>query len=194
MVNFIDLSKNKLKLSLIFSIVSLVYFHTSLHFSFFLCDLGSVSSSLSKVWWYKLVELTFFFLFSFKHSQLQISLEAFSSVQFSCSVVSDSLQPYELQHARLPCRLTPRACSNSCPSNQWCHLTIPSSVIPFSSCLQSFPASGSFPMSQFFTSGDQSTGASASVSVLPMNISVIFFQYPTFNMLCLHFHISQIIV
>ena len=94
-----------------------------------------------------------------------------SSVQFSYSVVSTYLRPHELQHARLPCPSpTPRAYSNSCPLNQWCHPTISSSVIPFSSCLQSFPASGSFPMSQFFTSGGQSIGASASASVLPMNI------------------------
>ena len=94
-----------------------------------------------------------------------------SSVQFSCSVLSDFLQPHGLQHTRPPCpSLTPRACSNSCPSSWWCHPTISSSVIPFSSCLQSFPASGSFPMSQFFISSGQSIGASASASVLPMNI------------------------
>ena len=93
------------------------------------------------------------------------------SVQFSCSVVSDSLRPREpLQHARLSCpSLTPRACSNSCPSSRWCHPTISSSVVPFS-CLQSFPASGSFPVSQFFASGGQSIGASISASFLPMNI------------------------
>ena len=92
-------------------------------------------------------------------------------VQFSCSVVSDSLQPHGLQHVRPHCPSpTPGACSNSCPSSQWCHPTISSSVIPFSSCLQSFPASGSFQMSQFFTSGGQSIGVSASASVLPMNI------------------------
>ena len=91
--------------------------------------------------------------------------------QFSCSVMSDSLRPHGLQHARLPCPLpTTRACSNSCPSSQWCHPTISSSVVPFSSCLQSFPASGSFPMSQFSTSGGQSIGVLASASVLPMNI------------------------
>ena len=74
----------------------------------------------------------------------------FSSVQFSHSVVSDSLWPHGLQHSRPPCPLpTPRACSNSCPLSQWCHPTISSSVIPFSSCPQSFPASGSFPISQF---------------------------------------------
>ena len=93
------------------------------------------------------------------------------SVQFSCSVVSNSLRPHGLQHARLPCPSpTPRACSNSHPSSRWYQPTISSSVIPLSSYLQSFPASGSFPMSQFFASGGQSTGVSASTSVLPMNI------------------------
>ena len=90
---------------------------------------------------------------------------------FSCQVVSDSLRPHGLQHARLPCpSLSPRVCSNSRPSSQWWHPTISSSVTPFSSCRQSFPASGSFPVSQLFTSGGQSIGASASASVLPMNI------------------------
>ena len=85
--------------------------------------------------------------------------------------MSDSLQPHGVQHARLPCPLpTPRACSNSCASNWWYHPTISSSIIPVSSCLQSFPASGSFPMSQFFASGSQSIGVSTSASVLPMNI------------------------
>ena len=89
--------------------------------------------------------------------------------QFSCSVMSDSLWPRGLQHARLPCSsLSPRACLNSCPLSQWCHPTISSFVTLFSSCLQSFPASGVFPVSWFFTSGGQSIGASA--SVLPMNI------------------------
>ena len=93
------------------------------------------------------------------------------SVQFSCSVVSNSLWPHGLQHTRLPCPSpTPGACLNSCPSSQWCHLAISSSVIPFSSCLQFFPASGSFPKSQFFASGGQSIGVSASASVFPMNI------------------------
>ena len=95
--------------------------------------------------------------------------EVWDSVQFSCSVVSNSLWPHGLQHARPPCPSpTPGTCSNSRPSSWWCHATISSSVIPFYSHLQSFPASGSFPMSQFFKSGGQSTGASA--SVLPMNI------------------------
>ena len=93
------------------------------------------------------------------------------TVQFSHSVLSDSLWPHGLQHTRLPWTPpNPGACSNSCPSSWWCHPTISSSVIPFSSHLLSFPASRSFPMSQFFESGDQSIGASASASVLPMNI------------------------
>ena len=91
-------------------------------------------------------------------------------VRFSCSVVSDSLRPHELQHTRPPCPSpTPRVYPNSCPLSQWCHPTISSTVIPFSSCLQSFPTSGSFQMSQTFTSGGQNTGVSASTSVLPMN-------------------------
>ena len=95
----------------------------------------------------------------------------FSSVQFSCSVVSDSLWPHGLQHARPLCPSpTPRACSNSCPSSRWCHQTISSSVVPFSSCFQSFPTSGSFPMSQFITSSGQTIAASASASGLLMSI------------------------
>ena len=91
------------------------------------------------------------------------------SVQFSCSVVSDSVTPWTSQHTRPPCPSpTPGACSNSCLSSRWCHPTISSSVVPFSSCLQSFPASGSFPMNQFFASGGQTIGISVSSSVLPM--------------------------
>ena len=87
------------------------------------------------------------------------------------SVMSSSLRPHGLQHARLPCPSpTLGACSNSCPSSRWCHPTILFSVVPFSSCLQSFPASGSFPKSQFFTLGGQSIRVSASASVLPLNI------------------------
>ena len=93
------------------------------------------------------------------------------SVQFSCSVVSDSLQPHGLQHTRPPCPSpTPGVYPNSCPLSLWCHPTISSSVIPFSSCPQSFPASGSFQMSQLFVSGGQSIAVSASASKLPMNI------------------------
>ena len=92
-----------------------------------------------------------------------------SLLLFSCQVVSDSLWPHELQDPRLPSPSpSPGVCSNSCPLSQWCHLTISSSVVPFSSYLQSFPASGSSPMSLIFVSGGQSIGASA--SVLPMNI------------------------
>ena len=95
----------------------------------------------------------------------------FISVQFSHSVVSDSLRPHEPQHARPPCPSpTPGVHPNPCPSSRWCHPTISSSVIPFSSCPLSFSASGSFPMSQLFASGGQSIGVSASTSVLPMNI------------------------
>ena len=91
-------------------------------------------------------------------------------VQFSCSVVSNSWRPHELQHARPACPSpTSRVYSNSCPLSRWCHSTISSSFVPFFSCPQSFPASGSFPMSQLFTSCGQSIGVSASTSVLPMN-------------------------
>ena len=92
------------------------------------------------------------------------------SVHFSCLVMSESLQPHELQHTRPPCSSpTPGVYSNSCPLSWWCHPTISSSVVPFSSYPQSFPASGSFQMSQLFTWGGQSTGVSASTSVPPMN-------------------------
>ena len=85
--------------------------------------------------------------------------------------MSSSLQPHGLQHTRLPCPSpAPGACSNSCPSSWWCHPTISSSTVPFSSCLQSFPASGSFLINQYFTSGDQSIESSASASILTMNI------------------------
>ena len=93
-----------------------------------------------------------------------------SIVQFSHSVLSDSSRPHELQHARSPCPSpTAGVYSNPCPLSQWCHPAISSSVVPFSSCPQSLPGSGSFPMSQLFAWGGQSTGVSTSVSVLPMN-------------------------
>ena len=92
-----------------------------------------------------------------------------ASVQFSCSVVSDSLRPHGLQHTKLSCPSpTPGVDSNSCLLSRWCHSTISSSAVPFSFCLQSFPASGSFEMSQFFASGGQIIGVSGSASVLPM--------------------------
>ena len=95
----------------------------------------------------------------------------FKLLLLSCSVVSNSLWPHGLQHTRLPCpSLAPRTCTNSYPLSRWCHPTISSSVIPFSSCPQSFPASGSFLISQLFASGGQSIGASTSASVPPMNI------------------------
>ena len=98
-------------------------------------------------------------------------ISRFSSVQSTCSVMSDYLWPHGLQHARPPCPSpTPGVYSNSCPLSWWCHPTISPSVILFSSCLQPFPASGSFQMSQFFASGGQRIGVSASTSVLPMNI------------------------
>ena len=110
-----------------------------------------------------------------KRSQIlndgDVSRKCAKRLLFSRSVASDSLRPHGLQHARLPCPLpSPRACSNSCQSSWWCHPTISSSVVPFSSCLQFFPASGFFLMSQLFTSDGQSIGVSAPVSVLPMDI------------------------
>ena len=108
---------------------------------------------------------------SVQHPSLPFSVRSIHLVQFSHSVVSDSLWPHRLQHTRLPCPSpTPGVYPNSCPLSRWCHPTISSSVIPFSSCPQSFPASGSFPMSQFFASSGQSIGVSVSTSVLSMNI------------------------
>ena len=106
-----------------------------------------------------------------QYKSYMLALPYAVSVQFSHSVMSDSLWPHGLQHARLPCPSPiPRAYSNPCPLSWWCHPTISFSVVPFSSCPQSLPASGSFPMSLFFTLGSQSIGVSASASVLPMNI------------------------
>ena len=102
--------------------------------------------------------------------QYFLSLSPFGSVQFSHSFMSDSFWPHESQHARPPCPSQPPGVySNSCPSSQWCHPTISSSVVLFCSCPQSLPASGSFPVSQLFTWGGQSIGVSASASVLPKN-------------------------
>ena len=114
---------------------------------------------------------TFFFFLPSESPRKPRSIFTEVSVQFSRLVVSDSLWPHRPQHARLPCPSpTPGAYSNSCPLSWWCHPAISSSVIPFSSCPQSLPASGSFQMSQFFSSGGQSIGVSASASVLQMNI------------------------
>ena len=110
----------------------------------------------------------FYLLFIFLNLKPLILFLQFSSV---APILSNSLQPHGLQHARPPCPSpTPRVHPNPCPLSQWCHPTISSSVIPFSSHLESFPASGSFQMSQLFASGGQSIGVSASASVLPMNI------------------------
>ena len=107
-----------------------------------------------------------------------------SSVQFSCSVVSGSLWPHELQHARPPCPSpTPGVHSDSRPSSQWCHPAISSSIVPFSSCPQSLPASESFPMSQLFAWGGQSTGVAALASVLPKNTQVTN-EYASFTRYC----------
>ena len=107
----------------------------------------------------------------------RINIHTTVQLQFSHSIMSNPLRPHGLLHTRLPCPSgfpcpspTPGVCSNSCPSSQWCHPTISSSVVPFSSCLQHFPVSGSFPMSQIFTSDGQCAGGSALASVLPMNI------------------------
>ena len=110
-------------------------------------------------------------IYRFDVIPIKLSTKFFTKLfQFSLSVVSDSLWPHEPQHARPPCPSpTPRVYPNSCPLNRWCHPTISSSAIPFSSWPQSFPASESFQMSQLFASGDQSIGVSASTSVLPMN-------------------------
>ena len=123
-------------------------------------------------WWYRktcahllLWELQNYSLLLNNHNR-----RMFSSVLSSCSVMSDSLRPHELQHARPPCPSpTPGVNPNSCPLSRWCHPAMSSSAIPFSSYPQSLPASESFPMSQLFASGGQSTGVSALVSVLPKN-------------------------
>ena len=134
------------------------------------CELR-VHGSFLYIYYSFSVSLKYFQIIKLKRKCPLLSNIWLESVQFSCSVVSDSLRPYGLQHTRLPCPSpTPRACSNSCPSSRWCHPTISSSVVPFSFCLQPFPASGSFPMSQFFASGGQRFGASASAWVLPINI------------------------
>ena len=112
-------------------------------------------------------ELNFFY----RKNYLSFLFRSHCSVQFSCSVIFNSFWPYALQNARLPCPSpTPGACSNSCPSSWWCHPTISSSVVPVSSCLQSFPSSGSFPMTQFFTSGGWTIGVFSFSISPPMTI------------------------
>ena len=129
----------------------------------------------STVFWKKLVSqlshITAFKIYNYYHDNgkaLRHLKQKEQSVQFSHSVMSDSLQPYELQHARPPCPSPAHGVHlNSCPSSRWFHLAISSSIVPFSSCPQSLPASGSFPMSQLFAWGGQSTGVSALASFLP---------------------------
>ena len=141
----------------------------------------SITATPEETKWYLAVVLICIFLttnyyflkaFYFLYRSVVNSVVLVSDfLMFSRSVMSNCLRPHGLQHARPLCPSpTPRVCSNSCPLSWWCHPTSWSSVIPFSSCLQSFPASGSFPVSQFLTSGGQSIGVSASASVLPMDI------------------------
>ena len=128
--------------------------------------LNQYGSSVSQIKRPHMFFVFFFFSTKWKYSQTWL-LFKFVPSKFSHSVMSDSLQPHGLQHANLPCPIpTPRACPNSRPLSWWCHPTISSSVVTFSSCLQSFPASGAFPMSQLFASGDQRFGASASSFIL----------------------------
>ena len=147
-------------------------------FGFVSITLGDVSKKYILLWFMSKNVLSEFFSRSFTVSSL--TFRYFTRFEFifvygvSCccySVTFNSLQLHGLQHNRLPCPSpSPRVCSNSCPLSQWCHLIISSSVLPFSSCLQSFPASGFFSLNQHFASGGQNTGASPSASVLLMNI------------------------
>ena len=121
--------------------------------------------------WYIIIILIWSFLVILNIFLSLLGIYIYTSVQFSHPVVSDSLWPHKSKHARPPCPSpTPGVYSNSCPLSQWCHPTISSSVVPFSSCPQSLPASGFFLMNQFFISGGQSIIVSTSASVLPMNI------------------------
>ena len=129
----------------------------------------------SRFHWCQSISISWRRLWDVMHCKKPMHFLLISSFQFSHSVMSDSLRPHGLQHTRPPCPSpTPRVYSNSCPLSRWCHQTISSSVIPFSSQLQSILASGSFQMSQFFASGGQNIGVSASASVLPMNIQDCF--------------------
>ena len=133
---------------------------------------SSWRTDLFIIMWYPSLSMIVFLALKCAPSETNIATLSFDycSVPFNHSSGSNSLQPHGLQHTRPPCPSpTPRAYSNSCPLSWWCHSTISSSVIPFSSCPQSFPASGSFQMSQLFTSGGQNIGVSASTSVLPVN-------------------------
>ena len=145
--------------------------------SYLLDYMANFTTALPTLGQTKLIHLSYLFHLHFASLSSRtlsyfpgISMMLPCSVQFSHTVVSDSLWPYESQHAKPPCpSQTPGVYSNSCPSSQWCHPAISSSVVPFSSCPQTLTASGSFPVSQLFTWGGQSIGVSASASVLPMN-------------------------
>ena len=131
---------------------------------------NSLSSQHSSLWLSSCIFLPLFIDYVPSHFSCVQNFVILSSDQFSCSVVSDSLRPHESQHTRPPCPSpTPGVHPNPCPSIRWCHPAISSSVIPFSSCPQSLPVSGSFPVSQLFSWGGQSIRVSASISVLPMN-------------------------
>ena len=141
----------------------------SLGISNFLEEISNISYYVVFLYFFTLIAEEGFLISPCYSFELCIQIRL-SSVQFSHSVVSDSLRPHELQHARPPCpSQTPGFYSNSCPSSRWWHPAISSSVVPFSSCPQSLPASGSFPKTQLFTWGGQSIGVSASASVLPMH-------------------------
>ena len=144
-----------------------------LYFSWLICCITLIDLCILKSPWIPGINLTWSWCMNFLMCcwiQFASILSGISFLLFSHQVLSDSLWPCGRQHARLPCPSpTPGVCSNACPSSQWRHPAISSSVIPFSSCLQSFPASGSFPMSQLFAWGGQRIGLSASASVLPMN-------------------------
>ena len=149
---------------------------------YFFLSFGIISKRISTIFWKTL--LRYFHLFQFyifvrldvlyinqPNTHIHTPVTDWMLLLFRHQVVSNSLQPQGLQHTRLPCPSSfPGVCSNSCPSSQWCHPTITSSIDPFSSCPQSFPASGSFPMSRLFASGTQSISTSASASDLPVNI------------------------
>ena len=159
---------------LLFFFFNLFWFQSLVRQNFFECACKLLFFYFNLFWFQSLVRQKFFRKIYIDGiiKLMDMSLRQFwEKVQFSHSVMSNSLRPHGLQHSRLPCPSpTPGAYSNSGPSSQWWHPIITSSVVPFSSHLQSFPASGSFPMNQFFTSGGQSIGVSASASVLPMNI------------------------
>ena len=163
--NLRHLLKSHSELQLYFLYSNFFFFHLYKHLYFLTNPFEFLTScSFPSPWLYVCA-------YSWLHvNYIRSKGNTFSSVQFSCSVMSDSLWPHEPQHARFPCPSpTPRAYPNLCLLSRWCHPATSSSVVPFSSCHQSLPASGIFPMSQLFTWGGQSTGVSALASYLPKN-------------------------